>query len=546
MKYSIGIDFGTGSGRVLIIDIKTGSIIGMSVIHFKNEKVKENLANVDVPYTFALQDPTEYIRVLKEGIPEAIKNAKIHKSQIVGLGIDATSASILLTDNQFKPLSEYQILKKEPHSYLKLWKHHGANKEAEKMLEVARNNKSRWLGNYGFNVNSEWMIPKVLELINHAPNIVKKAAHIMEVGDWLTSKLIEENVRSNCSRGFKTFWNEEEGFFYEYYKKVDSQLPKIINEKLEGRLVKIGEKAGHISTKMSTELGLPANLPIAPSIIDAHASLLGIGSTQKNELTMVMGTSTCHLMLHDEQKQIPGISGNVKDAIIPNLFAYEAGQSAVGDLFNHVANRAPKSYLDEAKNRKMHIYELLEEKASLKSPGQTGLIALDWHNGNRSILSDSKLRGVLIGETLNTKIEDIYKAYMEATAFGAKMIINNYEEWGMQIDKVFACGGIPQKNELLMQIYADILNRPIHVSASYYAPAIGAAILGSVAGREHETVVEAVHDMKQPISKTVHPISQNVKNYQKLFEIYKTIHDYYGLQSHDIMQQLDELTHQQN
>src|SRR5699024_4665089 len=310
MKYSIGIDFGTGSGRVLIIDIKTGSIIGMSVIHFKNEKVKKNLANVDVPYTFALQDPTEYIRVLKEGIPEAIKNAKIHKSQIVGLGIDATSASILLTDNQFKPLSEYQILKKEPHSYLKLWKHHGANKEAEKMLEVARNNKSRWLGNYGFNVNSEWMIPKVLELINHAPNIVKKAAHIMEVGDLLTSKLIEENVRSNCSRGFKTFWNEEEGFFYEYYKKVDSQLPKIINEKLEGRLVKIGEKAGHISTKMSTELGLPANLPIAPSIIDAHASLLGIGSTQKNELTMVMGTSTCHLMLHDEQKQIPGISGN--------------------------------------------------------------------------------------------------------------------------------------------------------------------------------------------------------------------------------------------
>src|SRR5699024_4546025 len=474
------------------------------------------------------------------------KNASINRNDIIGLGIDFTSSTMVVTDDNFTPLSWKEKFYKNPHAYVKLWKHHGANNEAEQMLETARSNRSRWLGNYGYNVSSEWMIPKVLELLNHAPDIVKEATYIMEAGDWVVSKLINENVRSNCSRGFKTFWNEEEGFFYDFYEKLHADLPAIIEEKLEGKLIKIGEKAGHLSEEMSSALGLPVDLPIAPAIIDAHSALLGVGSERKNQLTMVMGTSTCHLMLHDEQKKIPGISGSVKDAIIPGLFAYEAGQSAVGDLFEHAVNQAPKEYVEEASEKDITMHELLEEKAAQKNVGESGLVALDWHNGNRSVLSDSDLSGLLIGQTLHTKIEDIYRAYMEATAFGTKIIMKSYEDWGMQVDEVFACGGLPQKKALLMHIYDDVLNKPIHISDSYYAPAIGAAILGAVAGAGHTHIENAVKQMKQPFLKTVYPITKNVKTYEDLFDIYEQMHNHFGFKKINVMKKLKQLSNQES
>lgn len=546
MKYSIGIDYGTGSGRVLIVDIQTGDVVGMSVVKYKSGTIEKTLFNKPIPNDFSLQDTADYMDVLEQGIPKAIKNSGINSNDIIGLGIDFTSSTMVVADDNFTPLSWKERFKQNPHAYVKLWKHHGANKEAEQMLEIARTNRSRWLGNYGYNVSSEWMIPKILELLNHAPEIIKETTYIMEAGDWVVSKLIKENVRSNCSRGFKTFWNEEEGFFYDFYEKLHSDLPAIIEAKFEGRLVKIGDKAGHLSSEMSSALGLPAGLPVSSAIIDAHSALLGVGSERKNQLTMVMGTSTCHLMLHDEQKKIPGISGSVKDAIIPGLFAYEAGQSAVGDLFEHAVNQAPKEYVQEALEKDVSMHELLEEKAAQKNVGESGLVALDWHNGNRSVLSDSDLSGLLIGQTLHTKIEDIYRAYMEATAFGTKMIMKSYEDWGMQVDEVFACGGLPQKNTLLMQIYADILDKPIHVSDSDYAPAIGAAILGAVVGDGHKNLEEAVTHMKQPFLKTVYPITENVKTYETLFNIYEQMHNYFGFKKINIMKNLKKLSDQEN
>lgn len=544
MKYSIGIDYGTGSGRVLIVNVNTGKIIGMSVVKYNSGTIEKTLLDKPIPHSFALQDAADYIDVLKIGIPEAIKNAGITGSDIIGLGIDFTSSTMVVTDDSFTPLNWKEEFKRNPHAYVKLWKHHGANKEANQILETARNNKSRWLGNYGYNVSSEWMIPKILELLNKAPEIIKETTYIMEAGDWVVSRLINENVRSNCARGFKSFWNEEEGFFSDFYERLNKELPTIIKEKFEGRLVKIGEKAGELSSEMSATLGLPKGLPIAPAIIDAHSALLGVGSKRKNQLTMVMGTSTCHLMLHEEQKQIPGISGSVKDAIIPGLFAYEAGQSAVGDLFEYAVNQAPEKYVQEALTKDISIHALLEKKAAQKNVGESGLLALDWHNGNRSVLSDSDLSGVLIGQTLHTKIEDIYKAYMEATAFGTKMIMKSYNEWGMQVDEIFACGGLPQKNSLLMQIYADVLNMPIHVSASDYAPAVGAAILGSVAGKAHKKVEDAVESMKQPFLETFYPIKNNVDTYKTLFAIYEQMHDYFGFKKVSVMKELRGLSDQ--
>ena len=541
MNYAIGIDFGTGSGRVLIVNINTGEVIAMSVVEYKSGTIQSSLKNKPIPNTYALQDATDYMDVIMEGIPAALKQARINKEDIIGLGVDFTSSTVVIADEQLQPLSTKENFKSNPHAYVKLWKHHGASEEAEEMYEIAKNNNSNWLGNYGYNVSSEWMIPKVLELIHQAPEVLRETAYIMEAGDWIVSNLIDENVRSNCARGFKTFWNEEEGFFYDYYEKLHPDLPNVIKEKLEGRLVKIGEQAGTLTSKMSQMLGLPEGLPVASAIIDAHSALLGVGSIQKKQLTMVMGTSTCHLMLHEDQKQIPGISGSVKDAIVPELYAYEAGQSAVGDLFAHVVHQAPESYAEEARKRNISIHTLLEEKAAIKRAGEAGIVALDWHNGNRSILSNSDLRGLLIGQTLHTKAEDIYRAYMEATAFGTKMVADSYKNWGMQIEEIYACGGLPQKNALLMQIYADILYKPIHVSAPDYAPAFGAAILGAVAGKGHETIEDAVEHMKQALLKTVYPIEENVAIYRELFEIYKELHDFYGKTRPDIMQKLKEI-----
>lgn len=528
MSYSIGLDFGTASGRVLIMDTESGEIVATTVIEYKSGTIEQELHGNALPNSFALQDAFDYLDVLKQGIPITLQEAGINPQDIVGLGVDFTSSTLVPVDENLNPLNGQEEYKHNPHAYTKLWKHHGANDEAMDIFNIATTNRQRWLGNYGFNVSSEWAIPKVLEIKNKAPETLEQIAYIMEAGDWVVSKLINENVRSNCARGFKTFWDEENGFYYDFYEKIDKELPAIISSRLEGRLVKIGETAGTLTKEMSELIGLPEGLPVAPAIVDAHSGILGVGARKKNQLTMIMGTSTCHIMLHEEQMKIPGISGSVKDSIIPGLYAYEAGQSAVGDLFGYAASQAPKEYVEEAERENISIFELLERKASEKEVGESGLIALDWHNGNRSILSDSNLSGVIVGQTLHTKTEDIYRAYMEATAFGTKLIMSSYQDWGMDVDEVFACGGLPQKSELLIQIYADILNKPIHVSASDYASGVGAAILGAVAGNTHESMDETISKMKQPFLRTVQPIPENVKKYEKLYDMYQTLHDQFG------------------
>lgn len=538
MNYSIGIDFGTASGRVLVVNIHTGEVVGMSVYPYRHGVIENKLGTQKIPADYSLQNSIDYLDVLKKGVPDAIYNAKVDPQEIVGIGIGFTSSTMIVTDQDFTPLSWKDKHKNNPHAYVKLWKHHGAKEEIEQILNAAHSDLARYLGTYGFNVSSEWMIPKILELKNKAPDILKETTYIMEAGDWIVSLLVGKNVRSNCARGFKSFWNEENGFEFDFFEKIDDDLSKIIKEKLDGKLVKIGQRAGTLTEEMSQLLGLPTNTPVAAAIIDAHAALLGIGAVKPNQFTMVMGTSTCHLMLHDKQSKIQGISGSVKDAIIPGLYAYEAGQSAVGDLFESVSKQVPKEYASEAEQRQISVFDLLEMKASQKGIGETGLVALDWHNGNRSPLSNSDLSGMIIGLTLQTKIEDIYRAYIEATAFGTKMIMNSYEDAHLAVHEVFACGGIPKKNALLLQIYADILNKPIHVSDSDYAPAIGAAILGAVAAGEYERVGDAVAKMKQPLLKTIKPNPINVVQYDQLFHIYEELHHYFGIQNEKLMKKL--------
>ncbi|MBU6133548.1 ribulokinase [Staphylococcus xylosus] len=541
MTYSIGIDFGTGSGRAFLINTENGEIEEQYIRNYTHGTIEGELGGEKLPQNFGLQNANDYMEIIETGIPTIIEKANISVSEIVGIGIDFTSSTVIFVDEQMEPIHNKSGFQDNPHAYVKLWKHHGAQDEADLLFKTALEGKNRWLGYYGFNVSSEWMIPKIMEVNNKAPEVMAVTANIMEAGDWIVNRLTGQNVRSNCGLGFKSFWEAETGFHYDLFDKVDSDLSDIVRTKVDAPVVSIGDSVGTLCKEMAEKLGLSPDTQVSPFIIDAHASLLGIGSEKDKEMTMVMGTSTCHLMLNKEQHKVPGISGSVKGAIIPDLYAYEAGQTAVGDLFEYVAKQAPYDYVKAAESRGISIFDLLNEKAAQLYPGESGLIALDWHNGNRSVLSDSNLKGSLFGMTLQTRHEEIYRAYLEATAFGAKMIMQQYQGWQMEVDHVFACGGIPKKNGLLMEIYANILNKKITVIDSEYAPAIGAAILGAICGGAHSDFNSAIEAMKEPVLYQVEPDPQQARTYKKLFSAYKELHDLHGYKKARIMRNVSAL-----
>lgn len=543
--YSIGIDFGSESGRVLIVDVHTGEIKGIHVIPYKHGVIVDSLRPYfnTIPKGSALQDPRDYLEVLKIGIPKAISKAGVDMEQIIGLGIDFTSSTVLPVDENLTPLCFLKDYQNSHHAWVKLWKHHHTKKQRDTIYKLATKRKENWMRKLGYNISEEWMIPKILEIFDAARDIYDATSYFLEAADWIVSILTSTLTRNNCSLGFKAFWNEEEGFPEEFFKELNPEFGKTIHSKLRGDIKKVGTCAGHLTEEWAKNLSLPKGLPVATGIIDAHSAVLGTGVYQSDKLLMVMGTSTCHMMLHPEVKEIPGISGVVKDAILPGMYAYEAGQSAVGDLFgSYIKKHIPKSYFLEAEKSEISIFNLLEEKASTLLPGENGLIALDWHNGNRSVLSDADLSGLLIGLTLQTKPEEIFRAYLESTAFGTKIIIETYKEWGMNIKEVIACGGLPQKNALLMQIYADVLNMPIKISKSDYAPAIGAAILGAVAAGSknngYDKIETAIQFMAQPIEKTYYPEKENVPKYEALFYHYKQLYNYFGIENKNIMKNL--------
>jgi L-ribulokinase len=547
-KYSIGVDYGSESGRVLIVNTNTGEIKGKHVIPYRHgvmtEKIPTNPTNI--PKGSALQHPQDFLEVLEEGIPQAIASAGINPNQIIGLGIDFTSSTLLPVDKNLTPLCFLEEFKDYHHAWVKLWKHHHTKPQTDKIFQLAASRKEQWLRCLGFNISEEWAIPKILEVFEDAPDIYASTSYFLEAVDWLISILTSTLTRNNCSLGFKAFWNDTNWFPVEFFKELDMKFGSTILTKLQGEVKNVGTCAGLLTEQWAKKLSLPYGLPIAVGIIDAHAAVLGTGVSQSETLLMVMGTSTCHLMLNTELKEIPGISGVVKDAILPGMYAYEAGQSAVGDLFGaYVKKHIPESYHLEADRLGISIFDLLERKANELLPGENGMFALDWHNGNRSILSDADLSGVLIGLTLHTKPEEIYRAYMESTAFGAKIIFDTYLEWGMNIKEVVAAGGLPQRNSLLMQIYADIFNMPIQISQSDYAPAIGAAILGAVAAGDendgYDEIENAILHMAQPIEKTYYPNEESAAIYAKMFTHYKEMHNYFGLQHVKLMKSLKQL-----
>lgn len=553
-KYTIGVDYGTQSGRAVLVSLTDGKEIADHVTEYTHGVMDETLPNKNVKlgYEWALQHPQDYIEVIERSVPKVLEQSGINSADVVGIGIDFTACTMLPIDKEGVPLCFKSEHKDDPHSWLKLWKHHAAQKHANELNRVAEERGENFLPRYGGKLSSEWMLAKVYQTLDEAPHIYEEADKFVEATDWVIMQLTGEFLRNSCTAGYKAAWHKQDGYpNKDFFKAVDPGLEDVVETKLSGEVVPLGTKAGGLTEFMSNATGLPVGLPVAVGNVDAHAAVPAVGVVDEGKLVMAMGTSICHMLLGKNEVEVEGMCGVVEDGIIPQYFGYEAGQSAVGDIFGwYVDNQVPKYVFDEAEKAGKNVHALLEEKASALKPGESGLLALDWWNGNRSVLVDTELSGMMLGYTLLTKPEEVYRALLESTAFGTRMIVDAFHNNGVPVNELYACGGLPQKNPLLMQIYADVTNRVIKVADSKQTPALGAAMFASVAAGKanggYDDILEAAKYMGRVKDEVYTPIIENVKKYEEIYREYSKLHDYFGRGDNDVMKRLKNLRHEDN
>ncbi len=546
--YVIGVDFGTESGRAVVIDVRDGSELGSSVYPYANGVIDEHLPapddDVRLPPEWALQDPDDYLHTFQHAVPAAIAGSGVDPAAVIGMGIDFTACTVLPTTSDGTPLSSLEAFRREPHAWVKLWKHHAAQPEADRINATARQRGEPWLDNYGGKISSEWFYSKALQILDEAPTVYDEADRIIEAADWVVWRLTGREVRNSCTAGYKAIWSKQDGYpDAGYFEALDPRLATIVDDKMSRDIASIGDKAGELTEEAAAWTGLPPGTPVAVANVDAHVSVPAVTVTEPGRMVMVMGTSTCHMVLGERSAQVEGMCGVVEDGILPGLFGFEAGQSGVGDIFAwFIDNLVPAEYFERAQREGTSVHAVLEHEAARLAPGESGLIALDWMNGNRSVLVDVDLSGLILGATLATRAPEIYRALIEATAFGTRTIIESFEASGVPINDIVACGGLPDKNKLLMQIYADITGREISIAASAQTPALGSAMWAAVvAGSSnggYDSIAEASAAMAHLRDEHYSPDPVAAAVYHELYGEYKSIHDYFGRGANDAMKRL--------
>lgn len=546
-KYTIGIDFGTLSGRAVVVDVADGSELASCALDYPHAVMDEYLpdSSVRLPPDYALQHPRDYLDVLYYTIPRAIESAGIDTSDVIGVGIDFTACTVMPVYADGLPLCFDKEYAAAPHAYVKLWKHHAAQSYANRINEAASH--ELWLDRFGGKISSEWLFPKVWQVLEEAPDVYSDAAYFIEAGDWVIWQLCGRQTRSSCMAGYKAIWSKKDGYPpREFFKRLDPRLENVVADKLDCPISPLGSLAGTVTPEMADKIGLKAGTAVAVCNVDAHVTVPALGISGTNKMCAIMGTSTCHMLLGNEEHIVPGMCGVVEDGILPGLYGYEAGQSCVGDHFAWFAeNCLSPEYFEAAKKAGMKPLAYLDMIAGKSKVGESGIIALDWWNGNRSVLVDVDLTGLFLGMTLTTKPEELYRALVEATAFGTRKIVEAFRENGVGVDEFFAAGGIAQKSAFMMQIYADVLNMDIKITASSQAPALGSAIFASVAAGSnrggYDNVAEASSAMGRIKDTIYRPIPENAAVYDKLYAEYTILHDYFGRGGNDVMKRLKQI-----
>lgn len=536
-KYAIGVDFGSLSGRAVLVDVSDGREIASEQMEYPHAVMGRQLPDgTPLGPDWALQHPQDYLDVLDYALPKLA--ARVDSEEIVGIGIDCTCSTVLPVLTDGTPLCMLDEFRANPHAYVKMWKHHGGQVQASRMTELAVRHKEKWLDLYGGKVNAEWYFPKLLETLECAPEVYSAMEHYVEVADWLVWQLCGRLTRSASCLGYKTFYT---GSFPEkrFFAELNPAFENVVAEKVSGPVVQLGQRAGGVTEAAAKRWGLKPGTAVAAANIDAHVCVPAVGIDGPGKLLAIIGTSTCHIVMGEETVPVPGMSGAVVGGVLPGYAGYEAGQSSVGDQFHWFERNCVSADVHEkAQEAGLSVQTYLTQQAAKLKPGQNGLIALDWWNGNRSILADADLTGMIVGMTMQTTPEDIYRALIESTAYGARVILDNYRASGVPIERFYASGGVAQKNALAMQIYADVLRMPVHVADAAQGPALGSAIFGAVAAGEYPSAAEAARTMGAAAKKVYEPIAENAEVYDKLYQEYKILHDYFGTGANDVMKRL--------
>ncbi len=526
---ALGLDFGTASVRALVVETRTGRERGSAVVDYAHGVIDEALPGTGtrLPADWALQHPGDWVEAIEKAVPQALAAAGVPKESVVGIGVDFTSCTVLPVDAAGRPLCLLSEWAARPHAWVKLWKHHAAQPQADRINALAEKRGEAFLADYGGKSSSEWLAAKALQVLEEDPAVYDAAASIVEGGDWIVGELCGARVRNSCGAGYKGFWSRERGFpSAEFFGALDPRFAGL-ESKLSGEIVPPGRRVGGLTEAMGARLGLAPGTAVAAAIIDAHSAVPAATVVEAGRMVMVMGTSTCHMLLSDRHELVEGVGGVVRDGIVEGFSGYEAGQPAVGDIFGWFARLVAGTGADAAA-----AFAALEREAAQSPPGGHGLLALDWWNGNRSVLVDANLTGLLVGMTLATTAGDIYRALIEATAFSTRRILDAFGERQIPVAELIAVGGLAERSPLLLQIYADVTRRPIALAAAPNASALGAAMLGAVAagpdGGGHASFADAARAMARLRPERVAPRAEAADAYDALYRDWLELHDHFG------------------
>ncbi len=525
-RYVVGVDFGTLSGRAVVVRVRDGAELGSAVHEYAHGVIDTELpSGVRLGPDWALQAPGDWIEVLRVAVPKALAVAGVPAEHVIGIGIDTTACTVLPTSADGTPLCE--AYPDRPHAWPKLWKHHAAQPHADRINAVAARRGEPWLARYGGKLSSEWQYAKGLQLLEEDPEIYHLAERWIEATDWLVWQLTGVETRNICTAGYKGVYQDGRYPGDDFLAELNPGFAGF-TAKLGGTPAPLGGLAGRLTARAAEWTRLPEGIAVAVGNVDAHVTAAAADAVRPGQMVAIMGTSTCHVMSSDHLAEVPGMCGVVRDGIVPGLWGYEAGQSGVGDIFAwFVENSVPAAYSERAAELGMNLHEYLTSLAERQPVGAHGLVALDWHNGNRSVLVDHDLSGVIVGQTLATRPEDVYRALIEATAFGTRVIVETFEASGVPVEEFIVAGGL-LKNRFLMQVYADVLRRPLSVIGSAQGPALGSAIHAAVAAGAYPDITAAAAAMGKRTPEAYLPDPARADVYDRLYAEYRRLHDHFA------------------
>lgn len=539
-KYTIGVDYGTLSGRAVVVRVSDGTELGTGVFEYPNAVMDEvlNFNGVKLGADWALQNPNDYVDVLKHAVPAAVKAAGIDAADVIGIGTDFTACTMVPTLADGTPLSNLPHFAGEPHAYVKLWKHHAAQPHADRINALARERGESWLPRYGGQISSEWELAKGLQLFEEAPAVYQHMERWVEAADWIIWQLCGNYVRNACTAGYKGNLQDGQYPSNEFFEALSPGFGSFIDDKVRHPIGQLGAAAGRLTAEAAAWTGLPEGIVVAVGNVDAHVTAPAAQATQPGQMVAIMGTSTCHVMNGEILTEVPGMCGVVDGGIVSGLYGYEAGQSGVGDIFAwYVENQVPAEYFAAAEAAGKSIHQHLTDLAATEEVGQHGLLALDWHSGNRSVLVDHELSGLVIGATLTTRPEQVYRALLEATAFGTRNIVETFRQSGVPVTEFIVAGGL-LKNKFLMQLYSDVTRLPLSTIASEQGPALGSAIHAAVAAGAYPDIRAAAEAMGKSNRGVYQPNETRAKQYDLLYTEYDRLHDYFGRGENNVMKRL--------